>query len=131
MRIYDEFAQALPKEVKQALALTTRRLGSFRNSDFLTADLFAPSTYLLRMGGKMLRPSLLFLGAKAINERCSDYVDLAAAIELLHVSSLIHDDIIDNGKLRRGIKAVNAKYGNEAALLAGNALISKAIQLSS
>lgn len=131
MRIYDEFADALPKEVKEALALTTRRLSSFRNSDFLIPDLFAPSIHLLKMGGKMLRPSLLFLGAKAINQHCSDYIDLAAAIELLHVSSLIHDDIIDNGKRRRGVKSVNEKYGNEAALLAGNALISKAIHLSS
>jgi geranylgeranyl pyrophosphate synthase len=87
--------------------------------------------HLLKSGGKLLRPSLLFLSASAIGENCDRFVDLAAAIELLHVSSLIHDDIIHKGTYRRGIRSVNSLYGDNIALLAGNAIISKAILLSS
>jgi geranylgeranyl pyrophosphate synthase len=66
-----------------------------------------------------------------VGEPCVDFVDLALAVELLHVASLVHDDIIDGGKLRRGRETVNAKYDDGVALLAGDALISKAMQLSS
>ncbi len=131
MRIYEDFRLHLPKEVKECLNSTLFKVRSFKSSDFISDALFRPSMHLLSPGGKLLRPSLLFLSATAIGESCADFVDLAAAIELLHVSSLIHDDIIDEGKYRRGVKTVNSKYGNNVALLAGNALISKAILLSS
>lgn len=131
MKINDDFAESLPADVKSYVDKTLRKVKSFGERDFVIRELFKPSTYLLNRDGKLLRPSLLFLGARALGEKCDKFVDLAAAIELLHVSSLIHDDIIDNGQTRRGVKAVNAKYGSSVALLAGNALISKAIQLSS
>ena len=130
MNVRDNFNPYIPKEVKLSLKKTLAKVTSFGSSDFITAELYSPSTHLLNNKGKLLRPALVFLSAQAMGERCSDYIDLAAAIELLHVSSLVHDDIIDNGKMRRGVKTVNKTYGNEAALLAGNALISKTIQLS-
>lgn len=131
MKVYDDFVSDLPDEIKSYINQTLSRITSFNSKDFLIDDLFKPSTHLLNGNGKLLRPTLLFLSAYAIGEPCDDLVDLAAAIELLHVSSLIHDDIIDNGKVRRGTDTVNAKYNSNVALLAGNALISKAIHLSS
>jgi octaprenyl-diphosphate synthase len=131
MKIYNDFRHNLPKDVRQSLNKTLLKIRSFKNSDFIVDGLFRPSVHLLKSGGKLLRPSLLFLSAKAMGESCNGFVDLAAAIELLHVSSLIHDDIIDKGTYRRGVKTVNSLYGDSAALLAGNALISKAILLSS
>jgi geranylgeranyl pyrophosphate synthase len=131
MKVHSDFSANLPQEVRLSLTQTSRKITSFKNEDFVIDGLFKPSTHLLNNGGKLLRPALLFLGAQAIGERCKDFIDLGAAIELLHVSSLIHDDIIDNGKTRRGVATVNAKYNDSVALLAGNALVSKAIQLSS
>jgi len=131
MRLYNNFSSHLPKEIKECLHQTVSRITSFKSGDFLIEELFRPSTHLLNKGGKLLRPTLLFLGAAAIDENGKNLIDLAAAIELLHVSSLIHDDIIDKGEVRRGVGTVNKKYGDNIALLAGNALISKAIHLSS
>jgi octaprenyl-diphosphate synthase len=131
MKVHREFAPELPEDIRGYLKQTLSRITSFKKEDFLIEELFKPSTHLLNKNGKLLRPTLLFLGASAIGVKGEDLVDLAAAIELLHISSLIHDDILDDGKLRRGVKSVNEEYGNNIALLAGNALISKAIHLSS
>ncbi|MGI0100299.1 MAG: polyprenyl synthetase family protein [Candidatus Micrarchaeaceae archaeon] len=130
MRLNNDFNPDMPNEVKLSLKKTLAKITSFKEQDFITRELFDPSMHLLNRKGKMLRPALVFLSANAMGERCSGFIDLAAAIELLHVSSLVHDDIIDKGRYRRGVKAVNSKYGNTAALLTGNALISKAIHLS-
>jgi len=131
MRVHSNFKPGLPKNVKQSLSKTLSKLNSFRSDDFVIDELFRPSTHLLNRKGKLLRPALVFLSAQALREDSLKFVDLAAAIELLHVSSLVHDDIIDKELFRRGKRAVNVVCGNEIAILAGDALISKAIQLSS
>lgn len=80
----------------------------------------------------MLRPTLVFMGSDYCGiEDKNELIELAMSIELLHVSSLIYDDIIDRDVKRRGVKSVHIKYGNERAMLAGNALISKSVELSS
>ncbi|MDE1860404.1 MAG: polyprenyl synthetase family protein [Candidatus Micrarchaeota archaeon] len=121
----------LPQNVNAALRKTGAVLKSFRSADFSGATLFAPSTHLLKHEGKMVRPALVLVGADVLGEPLPEFTDLAAAAELLHTSSLIHDDIIDGDMMRRGTKAVHAKYGQAAAILAGDALISKAVELSS
>ncbi len=120
----------LPKHVTDALVQVSSRLRSFKISDFVNTQLFAPSTYLLKRNGKLLRPALVLMGAHVVGKRPSDFVDLAVAAELLHTSSLIHDDIIDDDMARRGTKSVHSKYGSKPAILAGDALISKAVSLS-
>ncbi len=131
MRIRTGIAAELPGGVRLCLAKTVSRLDSLGVEDFVDRRLRAPSVYLLSHKGKLLRPTLVFLGAMALHEKLDEYVDLAAAIELLHTSSLIHDDLIDRDSKRRDASSVHAKYGDGAAVLAGDALISKAIQLSS
>ena len=121
----------LPKEVEKALKLVEARLASFKVSDFVNQDLFGPSMHLLNKKGKLLRPTLLLLGAHILDRDPSEYIDLAVAAEILHVASLIHDDMIDGDYERRGLKAVHEQYGREAALLAGDALIAKAVAISS
>ncbi len=123
---------ALPG-VKSAVGLVVKRMKAFGIDDFVSRDLEKPSTYLLGYPGKLLRPTLVFLGAMQIkvrSGRLNALVGLATAIELLHTSSLLHDDMIDNDSVRRGRVAVHVRYGRERALLAGDALISKAIQES-
>ncbi len=131
MDVYDEFSSALPGRIGPALERTFSIISDVGRKEFITPDLKNPSAHLLGTRGKMLRPALVFLGAHAVGKGYSKYAQIAAAVELLHISSLIHDDIIDMGKTRRGKPSVNAKYGNDAAILAGDALISRAIRLSS
>ncbi len=130
MQFYDDFYFGLSDKVKTSLGRTVSRIRSFARNDFIEKNLFDASVHLLRSEGKLLRPTLLFLGADVLGEPHQKYIDLAASVELLHVSSLIHDDIIDAGVARRNVKSVNLRYGDELAILAGDALISKAIGFS-
>lgn len=77
-------------------------------------------------GGKAIRPTLALLAAEAVGAAATDALPAAAAAELVHNFSLIHDDIIDNDELRRGQPAVWKEYGIPAAILIGDALHSEA-----
>ena len=131
MKIYTDFAKSLPNDITHNLDKTIDKLTSFKVGDFLIKELFESSVHLLNRKGKLLRPTLVFLGSHILKEKSQKFIDLAMAIELLHVSSLVHDDIIDKEEFRRNIKSVNTKYGIETAILAGDALISKAVELAS
>ena len=81
-------------------------------------------------GGKRLRPLLFFICAKSSgNISLERMLPLAAAIELIHTASLIHDDILDQSKIRRGAATANSKYGAQIAVLIGDYLFAKAFQL--
>ena len=121
----------VPSSVSSCVSLVEKRINAFGKDDFVNSQLYLPSSHLLNRKGKYLRPTLVLLAAHSIGANPRKYVDLAAAAELLHTSSLVHDDIIDQDRTRRGVQAVHIKYGTEAAILGGDALISKAIQLSS
>lgn len=85
---------------------------------------------LIGAGGKRLRPALFLLSARLSNrESYDDLVPLAALLELTHVASLIHDDVIDNSGLRRGRETANAKFGNHVAVLAGDYLFASVFGL--
>lgn len=77
---------------------------------------------LVKVGGKMLRPALLLIGSKF--GKCDEekIENLAAAIEMMHTATLIHDDIIDEANLRRGIETIQSKYGKEYAVYMGDYL---------
>ncbi len=98
---------------------------------FSSPNLEKSTFHLLNVNGKLLRPTLVFVGAESVGLNSMKFVDLAIAIEYLHISSLIHDDIIDKDEMRRGIETVHNKYGIENAILAGDALIARAVALSS
>ena len=122
----------IPEKIRRFTDNTMARLAAMNLSDFVNEELMEPAGYLLKNRGKLLRPALVFLGADYIEAEDIDaYTGIAEAVELLHTSSLVHDDIIDKDMIRRGKPSTNAKYGNEAAILAGNALISRAIQSAS
>jgi geranylgeranyl pyrophosphate synthase len=79
-------------------------------------------------GGKRVRPLLALLSASAAGGREEDALDAATALELLHASSLIHDDIMDHSPLRRGRPAIHTHYGVPMAVLAGDTLIALAFR---
>ncbi|MCD6042486.1 MAG: geranylgeranyl pyrophosphate synthase [Burkholderiales bacterium] len=85
--------------------------------------------YLVRSGGKRLRPALLLLGCGAAGHRGEQRLDLAAVIEFIHTATLLHDDVVDASELRRGRETANAAFGNAAAVLVGDFLYSRAFQM--
>lgn len=86
--------------------------------------------YALRTRGKRLRPILVLLSAQSVGGRIETVRRLALAIEMLHVATLIHDDILDLDMFRRNELTVNAKWGARDAVLVGDALASLSLYLS-
>lgn len=119
----------LPAKVRKSLNLVRAKISSFKMSDFVNSELYKPSVHMFRRNGKLLRPTLVLLSAHFLGEDPKDYVDLAVAAELMHTSSLIHDDIIDRDSERGRIPTVHKEYGSQSAILAGDALISKAMSI--
>ncbi|SDC41408.1 MULTISPECIES: polyprenyl synthetase family protein [unclassified Candidatus Frackibacter] len=95
--------------------------------------LYRISNRLLKAGGKRLRPLLVLLTGKLNNELDTDVsnnlISGGASIELLHMSTLIHDDVIDNSIHRRGENTVNRDWGNKVAVLSGDLLYTQALRL--
>ncbi|GHT43976.1 polyprenyl synthetase [Planctomycetales bacterium] len=85
--------------------------------------------YCLNVGGKRIRPALLFLSGKMFGEINDKHLCAAAAIELVHTATLIHDDILDGAAVRRHIETVNVRWNAQVAVLAGDLLLSKALEL--
>lgn len=85
--------------------------------------------YILNCGGKRIRPLLVLLTARAFEHQNQQHIDLAAAIELIHTATLLHDDVVDSSTLRRGNQTANQIWGNEASVLVGDFLYSRAFQL--
>ena len=85
--------------------------------------------YILTCGGKRIRPLVVLLTARALDHKEQKHIDLAAAIELIHTATLLHDDVVDSSTLRRGNKTANRIWGNEASVLVGDFLYSRAFQL--
>ncbi len=88
------------------------------------------SEHVIRSGGKRIRPRVVLLSYKAVGGKdISRAVPLAAAMELLHTASLIHDDINDHSDMRRGLATVNARWGNGLALLTGDFIFVRLLNL--
>ena len=85
----------------------------------------------INSGGKMLRPALVILGAKFGRYKRKRIIPIAACIELLHTATLIHDDVIDESKLRRGIESIQSKYSKDVAILIGDYIFAKTFDLLS
>jgi len=85
--------------------------------------------YIIGAGGKRLRPAMLLLVANALGYRGTHHHDLAAVLELIHTSTLLHDDVVDESDLRRGRSTANAMFGNAAAVLVGDFLYSRTFQM--
>src|SRR6267154_3586123 len=90
------------------------------------ASLYDAGEYFLKLGGKRVRPVLCLMGNELFEEISSDAWNVAAAIELFHNFTLIHDDIMDKAPLRRGMPTVHAKYNESTALLAGDVMLLQA-----
>lgn len=85
--------------------------------------------YIVNSGGKRLRPLLAVLAARALDYQGNQHVTLATIIEFIHTATLLHDDVVDESMLRRGKETANAVFGNQASVLVGDFLYTRAFQL--
>ncbi|MFT4562952.1 MAG: octaprenyl-diphosphate synthase [Gammaproteobacteria bacterium] len=87
------------------------------------------SQYIIGSGGKRLRPVIALLCAKAVGYTGSRHIDVAVIVELIHTATLLHDDVVDSSKMRRGRETANLVWGSEASVLVGDFLYSRAFQM--
>ena len=87
------------------------------------------SHHIIKSGGKRLRPLLVLLSARAYGYDGNTHTLLAAIIEFIHTATLLHDDVVDNAYLRRGQKTAKTIWGNNASVLVGDFLYSRAFQM--
>ncbi len=113
------------KELDDVEALLRSEL----SSEYPFVDQLA--SYGFHLGGKRMRPALVLLAGKALGETGEAHLVVAAAMELIHTASLIHDDVLDEASLRRHLETVNSRWDNEASVLLGDYLFSRAICLMS
>ena len=92
------------------------------------STLYEPGEYFLSWGGKRIRPVMCLMGSELFAEITSDAHEVATAIELFHNFTLIHDDIMDEAPLRRGMETVHMKYGSNTALLTGDVMMIRAYE---
>lgn len=85
--------------------------------------------YIISAGGKRLRPILTILAGRALDCEREELYELAAMVEFIHTSTLLHDDVVDESELRRGRATANNLFGNAAAVLVGDFLYTRAFQL--
>ncbi len=87
------------------------------------------ATHLVKAGGKRLRPAFALLASKLFSDSVEKTIPMAVALELVHMASLVHDDVIDNSQLRRGQPTVKSEWGNRVSLYTGNYVLAKALRL--
>ena len=87
--------------------------------------------HALNNGGKHLRPTLVALAAGCFGKPDDSHVKVAVIIEMIHLATLVHDDVMDEAEIRRSSPTVAAKWGNEIAVLFGDCLFAQALKLAS
>ena len=103
-----------------------------RLNDYLQGDsplITSIARHLLKSRGKRIRPVFLFLSSRAANNFTEHSVDASLAIELIHTATLLHDDVVDESDLRRGVQTINAKWTNLISVLMGDYLFAKAFRI--
>ncbi len=92
-------------------------------------NLYEPINYILKLGGKRLRPVLTLMTAEVFNEKAEIAMNAALSVEVFHNFSLVHDDIMDDAPLRRGKETVHEKWDLNTGILSGDAMLIMAYQL--
>ena len=115
----------LQRPVAGELERVGEELGRIVAADFpIIAEV---NEHLLRMKGKLFRPTLLLLSSRAAGSADPRAVTLAAVVELIHLATLVHDDSVDHSVLRRGLPTLNALFSHQIAVIMGDYLYSRAI----
>ncbi|MGM0517736.1 MAG: polyprenyl synthetase family protein [Pseudomonadota bacterium] len=122
----NEIRELMAADMKAVDRLIMTRLGSD------VALINQLGSYIVHSGGKRFRPLLLMLVSRALRGEGAELpgaAQLAAVVEFIHTSTLLHDDVVDESTLRRGHDTANARFGNAASVLTGDFLYSRAFQM--
>ena len=127
-------AAAVPEELADVYQLAESDLAKvgeiifsrLRHTDAVVDEILR---YSFRLGGKRLRPLLVILCAKACGEVRREHLLSAAALEMIHTGTLVHDDILDGALFRRHLETINLRWDSQFAVLAGDLLLTRAISL--
>ncbi len=127
------FASPETKNLSDVVDAGIAKIEAGLEADLHFADALADVTgrYLLEAGGKRVRPMLTLLAAQLGNGATPEVVIAAEAIEITHLASLYHDDVMDEAPLRRGVPSAHAVWGNSTAILTGDLLFARASSLMS
>ena len=127
MCIRDRSLRNLKKLIKKEFNETDKLIRNQINSDVNRIPKL--SKHIINLGGKRLRPMLTISCAKMLKVRNKNHIKLAAAVELLHTATLLHDDVVDESNYRRGEKTSHTIWDNKSSILVGDFLLGKAFQL--
>ncbi len=119
----DRLNSLMTDDLKAVNALIVERMASD------VAMIPALASYLVQSGGKRLRPLITLAAAKICGYEGQDHRKLAATVEFIHTATLLHDDVVDESTLRRGQESANVVWGNQASVLVGDFLFSRAFNL--
>jgi heptaprenyl diphosphate synthase len=127
------FASPETKYLSDVIDAGVAKIEAGLDADLHFADALADVTgrYLLEAGGKRVRPMLTLIAAQLGNGATPEVVLAAEAIEITHLASLYHDDVMDEAPLRRGVPSAHAVWGNSTAILTGDLLFARASSLMS
>lgn len=114
------------KELKQDIKIIEDELYNVLTPD--TSELKKASVHLLKAGGKRIRPVLVLLGGKNGTYDIERLKHVAVALELIHMATLVHDDVIDFAETRRGQLTVKAKWDNRVAMFTGDYILARALE---
>ncbi len=115
------------KPIRNELALVQNRLNEILSDN--TKGLDELCEYVAHYKGKLLRPALLLISGAVCGNITNSHIEFAVILELIHLTTLIHDDVIDEADMRRNRRVLNHLWGNQASVLFGDFLLSKAFDL--
>jgi octaprenyl-diphosphate synthase len=118
----------LTEPVEPFLRVVTQRL--FEQVDAFDPKIISYAQYALNGNGKLLRPVLVALAANSIGKTTDAHVNAAVIVEMVHLATLVHDDVLDEAEIRRGQPTLAANWGNETAVLLGDCLFAQASKLA-
>ncbi|CAG4911976.1 unnamed protein product [Acidocella sp. C78] len=127
MHSHDDSLNRLASVLRDDLDETNRTIVARMASDVQLIPQLA--AHLVAAGGKRLRPLLTLAAARLCGYRGERHIRLAACVEFIHTATLLHDDVVDDSELRRGLASANAVFGNKASVLVGDFLFARAFEL--
>lgn len=120
-------SEVIAKSIEKDLELVNNLIYESLKSNVPMVEQIAQ--YLIKSGGKRLRPVLTLLIAKALGYEGEKHISLATLIEFMHTSTLLHDDVVDSSSLRRGKPTANSNWNNAACVLVGDFLYSRSFEM--
>jgi geranylgeranyl pyrophosphate synthase len=122
---------SMPEDAYRLIASEMTAMEALMRQTLSSTDPFIDEIvrHSLRIGGKRLRPALVFLAGKAVGQIQEQHIQAAAALEFVHTATLIHDDILDGATIRRHLETFNARWNAQIGVLAGDLLLTKALEL--